>query len=49
MEGRVMSLTMQQKRGVFWALGIVIVATLTSLAWHQISIALSHCVFTFLK
>ena len=44
-----MSLTMQQKRGLFWVLGIVVVATLTSLAWHQISIAFSHCVFTFPK
>ncbi len=40
-----MSLTMQQKRGMFWALGIVTVATLASLAWHQISVALSHCIF----
>ena len=43
MEGRVMSLTMQQKRGLFWALGIVTVATLTSLAWHQINATLTHC------
>ena len=47
MEEKVMSLTLQQKRGLFWALGIVTVATLTSLAWHQINVALSHCIFTF--
>ncbi|GEM_PF-3414531 len=40
-----MNLTMQQKRGLFWALGIVTGATLTSLAWHQINVALSHCIF----
>ena len=49
MEDKVMSLTLQQKRGLFWALGIVTVATLTSLAWHQITAALTHCVFTFVK
>ena len=44
-----MSLTMHQKRGLFWALGIVTIATLTSLAWHQINVALTHCIFTFAK
>jgi len=47
MEGKVMSLTMHQKRGLFWALGIVTVATLTSLAWHQINAVLTHCFSVF--
>jgi len=42
-----MSLTMQQKRGLFWALGIVTVATLASLAWHQINTLLAHCFSVF--
>jgi len=42
-----MSLTMHQKRGLFWALGIVTVATLTSLAWHQINAVLTHCFSVF--
>ena len=47
MEERVMSLTMQQKRGLLWALGIVIMATLTSVAWAQINTALAHCFSLF--
>jgi len=47
MEERVMSLTMQQKRGLFWALGILIMATLTSVAWAQINTALTHCFSLF--
>jgi hypothetical protein len=46
MEERVMSLMMQQKRGLFWALGILIMATLTSIAWSQIHNTLAHC-FSF--
>ena len=42
-----MSLTMQQKRGLFWTLGIVTVATLTSLAWHQINAVFAHCFSVF--
>jgi len=42
-----MSLTLQQKRGLFWALGIVTMATLTSLAWHQINSVLTHCFSVF--
>ena len=42
-----MSLTMQQKRGLLWALGIVIMATLTSVAWAQINTALAHCFSLF--
>ena len=42
-----MSLTMQQKRGLFWALGILIMATLTSVAWAQIHIMLAHCFSLF--
>ena len=41
-----MSLTMQQKRGMFWALGILIMVTLTSVAWAQINTAL-HCFSVF--
>jgi hypothetical protein len=47
MEGKVMSLTLQKKRGLFWALGIVTVATLTSLAWSQINALLTHCFSVF--
>ena len=47
MEERVMSLTLQQKRGLYWALGIVIIATLTSVAWAQINTALAHCFSLF--
>ncbi|HWN75247.1 MAG TPA: hypothetical protein VNO13_05840 [Candidatus Udaeobacter sp.] len=42
-----MSLTMQQKRGLLWALGIVIMATLTSVAWAQINTALARCFSLF--
>ncbi len=41
-----MSLTSQHKRGLFWALGILIIAALTSVAWAQIHTALTHC-FSF--
>ena len=37
-----MSLTLQQKRGLFWALGIATMATLTSLAWAQIHTILAQ-------
>ena len=37
-----MSLTMQQKRGLFWALGILIMLTLSRFAWAQINTALTH-------
>jgi hypothetical protein len=47
MEESVMSLTMQQKRGLFWALGILIMATLSSVAWAQIHTALAHCFALF--
>jgi hypothetical protein len=47
MEERVMSLTSQQKRGLFWALGILIMATLASVAWAQINTALAHCFSLF--
>ena len=47
MEEKVMSLTLQQKRGLFWSLGIVTVATLTTLAWHQINALLTHCFTLF--
>ncbi|HUL35156.1 MAG TPA: hypothetical protein VL128_14825 [Candidatus Eisenbacteria bacterium] len=47
MEGKVMSLTLQQKRGLFWTLGIVTMATLASLAWHQVHVLLTHCLSLF--
>jgi hypothetical protein len=47
MEERVMSLTMQQKRGLFWALGIIIMAALSSVAWAQIHSTLAHCFSLF--
>jgi len=42
-----MSLTMQQKRGLFWVLGILSVVTLTSMAWTQLNAALNHCFSLF--
>ena len=42
-----MSLTLQQKRGLLWALGIVTMATLTSLAWAQIHAMLGRCLSLF--
>ena len=42
-----MSLTLQQKRGMFWALGILIMLTLSSVAWAQINTALTHCFSVF--
>ena len=42
-----MSLTLQQKRGLFWALGIVTTASLASVAWAQIHTALAHCFSLF--
>jgi hypothetical protein len=47
MEERVMNLKMQQKRGLLWALGILIMATLTSVAWAQIHNTLTHCFSLF--
>ena len=37
-----MSFTTQQKRALFWALGIAAAATLASLAWHQIMVDLTR-------
>ena len=47
MEGKVKSLTLQRKRGLFWALGIVTMATLTSIAWAQIHATLARCFSMF--
>jgi uncharacterized membrane protein (DUF441 family) len=38
-----MSLTLHQKRGLFWGLGILTAAVLMSLAWSQICTSLAHC------
>jgi len=42
-----MSLTKQQKRGLFWTVGMAGVVTLASLAWHQINATLRHCFVFF--
>jgi len=42
-----MSLTSHQKRGLFWALGILIMLTLTSVAWAQINTVVTHCFSVF--
>ncbi len=42
-----MSLTLHQKRGLFWGLGILMAVVLMSVAWSQISTALAHCFSLF--
>jgi hypothetical protein len=42
-----MSLAKQRLHGLFWALGMVGVAILASMAWHQIDTALAHCFLHF--
>ena len=42
-----MSLTTQQRRGLSGALAILGLATLASLAWHQIIGALARCFWVF--
>lgn len=38
-----MGFTLQQKRALFWGIGIVTVVVLTNLAWAQIANAISRC------
>jgi hypothetical protein len=42
-----MSDTMRKKSGLYWMLGFAGAATLSSLAWHQIHVALMHCLWVF--
>jgi len=42
-----MSLTLHQKRGLFWGLGILMAVVLMSVAWSQISTLLAHCFSLF--
>jgi hypothetical protein len=39
----IMAVTLQLKRAVFWALGIVAGLTLMTFAWSQINEALCRC------
>ena len=47
MEEKVMSLTLHQKRAIFWTLGIATMATLTTVAWSQIHALLTQCFLQF--
>jgi hypothetical protein len=38
-----MNLSLHQKRGLYWWLGILMAAVLTSVAWSQICSVLAHC------
>jgi hypothetical protein len=38
-----MGFTLQQKRALFWSLGILTLFALTSLAWSQIAKAVGTC------
>jgi len=42
-----MAVTVQQKRALFWGLGILIVLVLMNVAWVQIANALGHCISLF--
>jgi uncharacterized membrane protein (DUF441 family) len=42
-----MHLTMQQKKALYWGLGIVIAAVLMSMAWGQINATLARCFSVF--
>jgi hypothetical protein len=42
-----MAITLQQKRVLYWGLGIVTLFALSNLAWAQIAKAFSGCVFRF--
>jgi hypothetical protein len=43
----VMALTLQRKRALFWALGILTALVLTNLAWTQIAQSLGLCFSPF--
>jgi hypothetical protein len=38
-----MSLTLQQKRGLYWGLGILATVILVNIAWDQIAHAMAQC------
>jgi hypothetical protein len=42
-----MSFTLQQKRGLYWALAILAMVVLTGVAWAQIAHALTQCFSPF--
>ncbi len=42
-----MRLTLQQKRGLYWGLGILAMVVLTGVAWAQIAHALTQCFSPF--
>jgi hypothetical protein len=42
-----MTLTLEQKRGLLWTVGIATLVMLTSLAWQQVHRALAHCFVFF--
>jgi hypothetical protein len=42
-----MQLSLQQKRALYWGLGILTAMVLTSVAWAQIHLALSQCFSSF--
>ena len=42
-----MHLTMQQKKALYWGLGIAIAAVLMSMAWAQINVTLARCFSVF--
>jgi hypothetical protein len=39
------AITLQQKRALFWGLGILTLFALTNLAWAQIAKAIGSCIF----
>src|SRR5215471_15831357 len=44
---KVMSLTLHQKRGLLWGLGILAAVVLMSVAWAQIGAAVGNCLSPF--
>jgi hypothetical protein len=38
-----MAVTIQQKRALFWGLGVLIVVVLVNVAWAQIAASLTSC------
>jgi glycerol-3-phosphate acyltransferase PlsY len=42
-----MAITVQRKRALFWALGILTALVLMNVAWAQIATAIGHCFSPF--
>jgi hypothetical protein len=42
-----MAITVQRKRALFWALGILTMLVLMNVAWAQIANAIGHCFSPF--